>query len=37
LDFPLTIVGLTGEDVVPHADIAKMEQLEQSTMPEGLL
>ncbi len=33
----LTIVGLTGEEVVPHADIEKMEQLEQSTMPEGLL
>jgi len=33
----LTIVGLTGEEIVPHSDIAKMEQLEQSTMPEGLL
>lgn len=33
----LTIVGLTGEEVVPHADIEKMEQFEQSTMPEGLL
>ncbi len=33
----ITLTGLSGEEVIAHADIQKMEQFEQSTMPEGLL
>lgn len=33
----LTLAGLGGEQVIANSDIVSQEQLEQSTMPEGLL
>ncbi len=33
----LTMLGLTGEEIVPHSEIESLEQIEQSTMPEGIL
>jgi len=33
----LTLAGLNSVDVIPVSEVVKQEQLEQSTMPEGLL
>jgi len=33
----ITLAGIEGERVIPISEIAKQEQLEQSTMPEGML